>query len=135
MKKKIGLWIDHHKAVMVIVENEGAVTREIRSNIEKYFRVSSGTHLKNTHPPQGPAGEATQDHQYENHLGQYYTGVISFIREADSIWIFGPGKAKNELETCLKNAGLGEQIVGIETVDKMTDVQITAKVRGRFLRW
>jgi hypothetical protein len=46
--------------------------------------------------------------------------------------IFGPGEAKGELEKRLVNKGLGGRVVGIETVDKMTDRQIAAKVRQRF---
>ena len=40
--------------------------------------------------------------------------------------------AKVELEKRLAKKGLGERIVGIETVDKMTDRQIAAKVRQHF---
>jgi len=132
MKKEVGLWIDHRKTVIVTVENEGDVTREIRSNMEKHVRFSSGTHSKAPDNSQGSTAEDMRDRQYGNHLGRYYEGVISFIRDADAIWIFGPGEAKGELENCLKSKGLGERIVGVETVDKMTDHQIAAKVRGHF---
>jgi hypothetical protein len=60
--------------------------------------------------------------------------IVSFIRDAVSIWIFGPGEAKVEFENRLKREELGGRIVGIETVDKMTDYQIAAKVRDHFLR-
>jgi hypothetical protein len=45
----------------------------------------------------------------------------------------GPGEAKGELKKRLKSQELGGRIVGIETVDKMTDRQIAARVRQRFL--
>jgi hypothetical protein len=54
--------------------------------------------------------------------------VISYIRDAESILIFGPGEAKGELEKRLVNRRLGGRIVGIETVDKMTARQIAASV-------
>ena len=75
-----------------------------------------------------------RDRQFGDHLGRYYEWIVSFIRDADSIWIFGPGEAKVELENCIKRDELGARIVGIETVDKMTDHQIEAKVRDHFLR-
>ena len=62
----------------------------------------------------------------------FYDAVIACIREADSILIFGPGEAKNELENRLEKKDLGSRIVGIETVDKMTDKEIAATVRQRF---
>jgi hypothetical protein len=54
------------------------------------------------------------------------------LAEADSILIFGPGEAKGELEKRLASKGLSGRVVGVETVDKMTDRQIAAKVRQRF---
>jgi stalled ribosome rescue protein Dom34 len=122
MKKEVGLWIDHRKTVIVTIENEVEVTREIRSNIEKHVRFSSGSHSKDP------------NRQYGDHLASYYEGIISLIRDAEAIWIFGPGEAKVELENRLKHENFGEHIVGVETVDKMTDRQIAAKVRDRFLR-
>jgi 50S ribosomal subunit-associated GTPase HflX len=44
----------------------------------------------------------------------------------------GPGEAKTELEKRLIHEELNRRIVGIETVDKMTDRQIAAKVRKYF---
>lgn len=132
MTREVGLWIDHRKAVIVTVENNVEVVREIKSNMEKHVRFSSGTHSKDPDTPQGSTAEDVRDRQFNDHLGRYYEGVVSLIREADAIWIFGPGEAKVELETYLKHEGLGGRIVGVETVDKMTDRQISAKVRMRF---
>jgi hypothetical protein len=134
MKKEVGLWIDHRKTVIVTVENEVEVTREIKSNMEKHVRFSSGTRSKDPNNSQGSTAEDMRDRQFGNHLAGYYEGIISFLRDADSIWIFGPGEAKIELENRLKHEELGGRIVGIETVDKMTDRQIAAKVRDHYLR-
>ena len=133
MKSEVGLWIDHRKAVIVTIKNHMEETREIKSNLEKHTRFSSGTHSKTPNSSQGSTAEDVRDRQFEEHLGTYYQGIISLIRAADSIWIFGPGEAKVELENHLKHAELGARIVGIETVDKLTDPQIVAKVRDHFL--
>jgi hypothetical protein len=119
--------------VIVTIENEVEVTREIRSNMEKHVRFSSGTHSNADNNSQGSTAEDVRDRQFGDHLGRYYEGIISIIRDADSILIFGPGEAKVELENRLKREDLGGRIVGIETVDKMTDHQIAAKVREHFL--
>jgi hypothetical protein len=134
MKKEVGLWIDHRKTVIVAIENDVEVIRNIKSNMEKHVRFSSGTHSKAHNNTQGSTAEDVRDRQFDNSLDNYYKGIISLIRDADSIWIFGPGEAKVELESLLKHENLGEHIVGVETVDKMTDNQIAAKVRDRFLR-
>jgi hypothetical protein len=134
MKKEVGLWIDHRKTVIVTMENEVEVTREIRSNMEKHVRFANSARSNAPDGVQGSTAEDIRDRQFGDHLGRYYEGIVSFIRDADSIWIFGPGEAKVELENRLKSDGLGERIVGVETVDKMTDHQIAAKIRDRFLR-
>jgi hypothetical protein len=134
MKKDVGLWIDHQKAVIVSIENKVEQVREIRSNMEKHVRFSSGTHSKAPIALKGSTAEDVRDRQFDEHLGRYYAGIISLIRDADSIWIFGPGEAKIELENRMKHELLGARIVGIETMDKMTDHQIAAKVRDHFLR-
>lgn len=132
MTKEVGLWVDHRKAVIVTIENGVEMTQEITSNMEKHVRFSSGTQSKDSSQPNGSTSEDVRDRQFGDHLDSYYDEIISMIHTADAIWVFGPGEAKGELEQRLKNAGLGERIVGIETVDKMTDRQIAAKIRDSY---
>ncbi len=40
----------------------------------------------------------------------------------------GPGEEKRELEKGLESKGLGRRIVGVVTIDKITNGQIAAKV-------
>ena len=126
VKKQVGLWIDHRKAVIVIVTNESEEIKKITSNMEKHIRFAGDI-------AQGGAGEDVRDRQFENHLNSYYDQVIAVIRDADSIQIFGPGEAKGELQKRLERQGLKAHILTIETVDKMTDRQISAKVREHLL--
>ena len=124
MKKVIGLWIDHRETVIVILTDEGEETRRIESDIEKHVRFSGGAQTDVT--------EDMRDRRFTNRLNKYYDEVIASIREADSILILGPGEAKVELKKRLEGEALGGRIVGIETVDRLTDRQIAAKVRQRF---
>jgi hypothetical protein len=132
MKSIVGLWIDHRKAVIVKLIKEGDVTQEIKSNIEKHVRFSGGSHSKGAYKSHEATAEDMRDRQYTDHLGGFYEMIITVIRDADVILIFGPGEAKGELQKSLVNEGLGGRIVAIETVDKMTDRQIAAKVRQHF---
>jgi len=125
MKRKIGLWIDHRKAVIVIVTSKGEETKIIESNMEKHVRFSGSS----SEPGQA---EDVRDRQFNNHLNIYYDDVIALIGNAKSILIFGPGEAKGELKKRLEGEDLKERIVDIETADKMSDRQITAKVRDHF---
>lgn len=133
MKKEVGLWIDHRKAVIVSIENKVEEIREIASNMEKRIRYSSGSRTNSRNNSQGSTSEDMRDRKFDNHLSQYYKEIISMIRDAESIWIFGPGEAKGELLNSLKNENLEGLVVGIETEDKMTDNQIAAKIREHYL--
>jgi len=132
MKREVGLWIDHHKTVMVTMANEKEETREIRSNIEKYVRLSGVLPAKKLNLSAMSMAEDVGDRRYGNHLNGYYGGVVPLLRNADSIWIIGPGEAKAELQKRLEHQDLGARIVRVETVDKMTNRQIAAKVRQHF---
>lgn len=132
MKRQVGLWIDHTKAIIVTVSGETEETRHIRSNIEKHVRFSGGSSASPLYGTCSISGEGDQEGKFASYLNTYYDGVISLIRHADSIWIFGPGEAKAELEQHLVQGQLNGQIVGIETVEKMTDRQIAVKVRQHF---
>jgi hypothetical protein len=123
MKKQIGLWIDHRKAVIAIVTDEGEELKKITSNMEKHVRFTGGR------ASEDGSTEDVRDRQFGNHLNSYYDEVIAVIRGADTIQIFGPGEAKGELEKRIEREGLKAHILAIETVDKMTDRQISAKVR------
>jgi stalled ribosome rescue protein Dom34 len=132
MKKEVGIWVDHRKAVIVTIENKVAVSREIISNMEKHVRFSSSTHSKTSNDSQGSTAEDVRDRQFDDHLGIYYESIVSLISDADSILIFGPGEAKTELGNQLEHNNLGGKIVGIESADKMTTRQITAKVQMHY---
>jgi stalled ribosome rescue protein Dom34 len=119
MKKTVGLWIDHSKAVIVFVEGQEEEIKLISAQDEKQHRQS------------GVADDIRQ-RELTGHLNVYYDEVISCIRDAESILIFGPGEAKGELKKRLEKDNLGGRVVGIEPADKMTDPQIVAKVRGQF---
>ena len=124
MKKEVGLWIDHRKTVIVSVTDKGEETSTITSDMEKHVRYSGAA--------QEDSAEDQRDTRFIGHLNKYYDQVIACIRDAESILILGPGEAKVELEKRLEIEALRGRVVGIETVDKMTDRQIAARVRQHF---
>jgi len=132
MRTRVGLWIDHRKALVITVTDEEEEIELIISKVEKQLRRSGDSPLKGPYDPlQVPAADSRQK-TFTGHLNIYYDAVIACIRNAESILIFGPGEAKDELKKRLERNNLGGRIAGIETVDKMTDHQIAAKVRQYF---
>ena len=134
MSTKVGLWIDHRKAIVVAITEQGEKIEEIGSGVEKQLQRGGDRPLDGDYEVvQVPADDRRQ-RDFTKHLNIYYAAVITSIRDAESILIFGPGEAKGELKEQLEKNHLGRQIVDIETVDKMTNPQIAAKVREYFAK-
>ena len=132
MKTTVGLWIDHRKAVIAIVSAEGEKTMEIQSNVEKQPGRFAGVRSTTPYEAQQVQADDSHEREFTGHFNKYYAEVIAAIRDAESILIFGPGEAKGELKKRIERDKLGEHIIAMETIDKMTDRQIAAKVREYF---
>ena len=132
MKTTVGLWIDHRKAIIVAVTDKGEEIALIISKVEKQLRRSGDSPLKGSYESSQVPASNRRQRALTGYLNVYYDAVIASIRDAESILIFGPGDAKGELKKRLKRNNLGGRIVCIETVDRMTDRQIAAKVRQYF---
>ncbi|MGB3651109.1 MAG: hypothetical protein WBA41_07860 [Rivularia sp. (in: cyanobacteria)] len=132
MNTQVGLWIDHKKATIVAVTDRGEAISEILSDVEKQLRRSGDSPLKGSYEAlQVPADDSRQ-RALTGELNTYYDEVIEQIRDADSILIVGPGAAKHELRLRLEKKRLGSKVVGVETVDLITEPQIAAKIRQHF---
>jgi hypothetical protein len=132
MRTKVGLWIDHQKAVVVTVTDKGEELRLFLSAVEKHLQRSGDSPLKGPHESHKVPADDSQQRSLTGHLNIYYAAVIACIGDAETILIFGPGEAKGELKKRLQRRNLGGRIAGVETVDRMTGPQIAAKVRRRF---
>lgn len=133
MKKEVGLWLDHREAVIVILTDSGEEIKHIDSDSGKHMRYSGSSHSKTPQGLKEVTSEDQRDRKFGNELTKFYDEIIATIRDADSIQIFGPGEAKGELEKRIEHEGLKGHILAIEATDKMTDRQISAKVREHFL--
>lgn len=125
MTRKTGIWIDHRKAVIVTLTGGELEMKQIQSNMEKHVRFSGGS-------SEDGSSEDIRDRQYTNRLNSFYDAVIDVIQNVESILVIGPGEAKGELVKRLELEKFGGRIAGLETVDKMTDLQIAEKVRQYF---
>ena len=132
MKTNIGLWIDHRKAVIVAVSGKGAETIVIESKAEKQLGRFDGVRSTTPYESQKVKADGRQDIKFADKLNIYYDEVITVLRDAESILLFGPGEAKGELKKRLEDDHLARLIQAVETVDQMTDRQIAAKVREYF---
>jgi hypothetical protein len=125
MKNKAGLWIDHKKAVIVTITNNGEEeVQHIESDIIKTDRISGNA--------DNPPTESPRNRRFAEGLNKFYDIIVSSVRDKVAILIMGPGKAKIEFQKRLEAKAMSERIIGVEPADKMSDRQIVARVRKRF---
>ncbi len=117
MNRKIGLWIDHEKAVVVTITDAGEDILVVNADISKRDLAN--------------ADDVRQRVETE-HLNIYYDEVIARIGDCDLIFLIGPGEAQGELQKRLEKAKFGKLNVSVEPADHMTEPQIAAKIRDHF---
>ena len=131
MNRKVGLWIDHKRAVIVSASPEGVTVKTMESEVGSHGRYSG-----RAGSPDGPhegGGEKKYEERHSQHLDRFYDEVISELGQPEALLIFGPGEAKLQLKERLsRSKALSDRLVGIETTDKLTDPQIVAKVKEHY---
>ncbi len=132
MKPKVGLWIDHKRAVIVILANEREEIKQIRSHVEKHRSRSGDSPLKGPYEAQAVAADDSQQRSFTGHLNVYYDHVIDAIGDAEALLILGPGEAKGELKKRIEGKNHSEYLVSVRAVGKMTHHQIATAVREYF---
>jgi hypothetical protein len=134
MTQQAGLWIDHRQAIIILVTDHGEEIKPIMSNVEKQLRRTGSRPLEGKFSPQHVLSDDRKMRSYNAELNRFYDEVIAVVQGAETLLLFGPGMAKNELKKRLEENGLGDRIAALETVDIMTNPQIAAKVRDYFAK-
>jgi len=129
MKKVAGVWIDHKKAVIVVATDKGDEIRVIVSNVDKQLGRSAGVRSTTPYEPQLVPADDRRERRLTGQLSHYYDSVVACIQAAGEVLLFGPGEAKGELKKRIMRNRRGVRVIGVETADKMTDRQVSAKVR------
>lgn len=132
MKTKIGLWIDHRKAVIVQESSTGEEVKVILSDADRQPGRTHGKRSNTSFESLQTKADDVIERKFTAQLDHYYDEVIACVCEAEEILIFGPGEAKGQLEKQLAETMPIGFVVIVETADKMTDRQIAAKVREYF---
>ena len=129
MTTNAGIWIDHHKAVVVLL-TDGAETMEIIHADAEAPDSLSNDH--NAHTRNDFIAEDKRERKAMIHFVKHYDNVIAHLHHADAIFIMGPGEAKGEFSKRVEGMSLKGRISHIEVADKMTDRQVAAHVREVF---
>jgi hypothetical protein len=132
-KTLLGIWIDHKEAIVVSLVNGESHVKHLDSNADSNVRGKGGYKSGGTAVAQSVSNEQRIEERRRHQLNDYYQMIIKSAAEADRIYIFGPGSAKNELQKVfIETNNLHKRIEAVETSDSMTENQVVAKVRSFF---
>jgi len=131
MTNRVGLWIDHKKAVIVSLSEKGETVEKIESGA-KHIEWRARGRRRSADGAQYAQGEDQLDNQFMEQLKKYYGQVSAVLQGASEVLILGPGEARTELKTHLARARGPARKIRVEPADKMTDRQIVARVRDYF---
>lgn len=134
MTGQVGVWIDHRKAVVVTLTQDGDQVATILSHVEKHPERGGDSPMHGSYEARQVPADDSRQRALTGELHGFYDAVIAAVRESPSLLIFGPGEAKVELHQRLEKMKLGARVAAVETEDKMTDPQIVAKVNAHFGR-
>ncbi|WP_445957100.1 hypothetical protein [Yeosuana sp.] len=131
--KNTGIWLDREKAHIVTLENETEIFTTIKSEVEN-FHPSGGFGLGYRGSPQDALPEDKYIEREKHQLKSYFEDIVSGVKDADSLVIFGPAETKEkfrkELNAHYKD--LATKVSAIITTDSMTNNQVIAWVKDYF---
>jgi stalled ribosome rescue protein Dom34 len=133
MSVKVGIWIDHRKAVIVRLDGETVEVEALESGLEKRVRLAGGSRSRTLYGPQDIASESQRDRRYAKHVNEYYARVLKSVGRVSAILVFGPGEAKQELIDRIDEAArFRNASTEMKRSDKLTQRQIVARVKQHF---
>jgi hypothetical protein len=134
MGTKVGLWIDHREAHIMSVSDKDEELGLIISSVEKQPRRDGDSRHEGPYESQQVQADDSRQRARTGHLNTYYDTVIASLHNAESILVFGPGEAKDELVKRIKGTDLSKRVETVEAADRMTDHQIASKIREHFAK-
>lgn len=130
MMKKVGIWIDHKKAVVIQIIDGVESRSVIKADVERHAGPSGGWRMKTPWGPQATVDERQREERYQHQLARFYKDVVTRIGRPDQLLVMGPAAAKNEFaDLAAKSHDLRGIPLAIESADKMSERKIAAKVR------
>ena len=105
----VGIWIDHHKAIIVRLQEKGEpiITEISADDVEHDRRTDShAPRLTRDSWYRGIFSGSGDKKQRIRERQKFYEEIGLQLHQADNVWVFGPGDTRQELLNYLINDGL-----------------------------
>ena len=129
--KKVGVWIDHQKALITVIDAGKESQQVIESDLERHPGPPGGRRTGLAYGPQAKNLDRQREEKEKHHVASFYKDVIKAIGKPDQLLVMGPAEAKREFAQLVeKSSELRGVKIRVEAADRMTEAQVATKVRG-----
>ena len=132
MGTKGGIWLDQKGAWLVTVEPEDAVVEFIESKVEDLSRSTGGVRGSRPFVHRSANSAVHNEKRHDNELHTFFVALTSRIKDFDRLLILGSGPVKEAFAAHLEGAGLRERVDGVVKCRRLSENQLTAKVKSWF---
>jgi stalled ribosome rescue protein Dom34 len=120
--KKLGIWMDHASADLILFSKEAIKLDTILSNFTHQDKVEALS-----------KGEKKMHRKEQQGQADYYERISDEIKKYSEVILFGPTDAKMELFNILKEGRAFDSIkIEVKQADQITDNQKLAFVNAHF---
>lgn len=132
MEKKVGIWIDSKKAIIVTLDGQKEekiteIDSEIENSVYHNKEGNKGTFSGSHHGD----SETKFDNRKKEQIDYFLKSVLFYVKGSDYLYLFGPAETKIKLEQKIREDKSLEKInlKAVETSDSMTLNEIVARVK------
>jgi len=129
--RKVGIWIDHRRAVVVTIDAGQESRQVVESNLERHAGPEGSRRTSTAYGPQVKDMERQVQDRARHQCADFYRDVIKCMGKPDRLLVIGPAEAKLEFAQAVESTpALRGVSMKVEAADRMTDDQVAVTVRA-----
>lgn len=128
MTMQAGIWMDHAKAIAVVLNGEHVDVSITESGAKAPTKSSGGHHQVSPYSHQDVVAEDHRKHRFEQDMDHYYDRILQRIKTMSEVILLGPGQAKKEFRNRLREDHPSIRIRQCKSMGDMTSGELTRYV-------
>jgi len=132
MQDKVGIWVDHKKAVLVHFTASGHEIKQVKFKAGKPLSEGRVAARNKSHGRLDWTADDKIQNKAEVDRKGYYRDIIAATNGCMELFVFGPAQAKTELKKQLLAKKVPGLVLDVAAADDMTEAQIAATARAHF---
>ena len=132
---RAGIWLDQENAVLVILHGkEEPQVSVVLSGVESRVRIKGEGKVYSRFGSAFISDQEKKQRRQQNQRKHFFREIMDRVQEADYLFVFGPGPAKEGLRNVIeKTRGFKPRLAALEVADEMPEDAVAVKVQKYFL--